>query len=182
MTVTLPQLDPHTEAYAAAIFEALDRARALAEPVAAPGLTAIAPTRLYAFALAADATADPALAARLERDEAVGRAFAALLARLAYVRFPALAAAASGALRVRTAGPHRIRFEPSRAEPTQTYVVIELAPGTEAPQSLFVCADGWRTLKAALPPAPRQAIQLLFENDDPVLVALLDPAVEVFLR
>ncbi|MBM3511265.1 MAG: hypothetical protein FJX61_14180 [Alphaproteobacteria bacterium] len=182
MTVTLPQPDPDTEARAAAIFEALDQARVLAEPAAAATPPAIAPTRLYAFALAADAAADPALAARLARDEAVGRAFAALLARLAYVRFPALAAAAAGALRVRTAGPHRIRFEPSRAEPTQTYVVIELAPGTEAPQSLFVCSEGWRTHKAALPPAPRQVIQLLYANDDPLLVALLDPAAEVFLR
>lgn len=124
---------------------------------------------------------DLELAAVLLSDERTGSDFRALLDRTALVYFPAVSTAASGEVRTRTAGPHRIRFGSSRAGTGQVYVVIELVPATNAPSTLFVCGDGWRTRKIDLPPPQGGVIQIFLEQSDDILRSLRDPNAEVFL-
>ena len=139
-------------------------------------------TRLYAYATDPDVIDDPELAAALNRDSELATDFQQLLRRTALVRFPQVAAASSGAVSGRNAEGYQISFEPSRAEPTQTYVIIEVAADRDvAPKCLFLCREGRQTQKIALPPGRNGVIQVLLDNDDDVLVALRQPHSEVYL-
>ena len=98
-------------------------------------------------------------------------------------RCPRSAAAGTKALENRQGQGFAIRLRPSRAEPSQVYVMIELLdPGAEAPKALFIARHPKGLLKQALPEARGGMVQLLAEVESDLIRALRDPGSEVFLR
>ena len=74
-------------------------------------------------------------------------------------------------------------LRPSRAEPTQVYIVIELADEDAVPPELiYVCRPGRPCEKHRLPVAHDGAIQILADLHSPLVEALRDGHAEVFLR
>lgn len=182
MSADLGNPDDATLALARRVHRLLEGTRAALTSPAAAAAPPVSVRRLIAYAENPDPAADPVVADLIAQDERVGRDFRAILKRVAPIYFPMAAAAATAELIAeRAAGGHRIRFEPSRAEPAQTYVIIELAPGAPPPEALFVCR-AFRTRKLALPPARGGIVQFLLANADEALAALRDPEAEVFLR
>jgi hypothetical protein len=143
----------------------------------------IAFSRLWRFA-SGQVTHDAELLTALKHDTKLASDFNALLQKVSWSHLPQAAAASTDDdLRLRETDLCAIRIEPSRAEPDQVYVIIELkdAEGT-SPRSLITsAADG--TLENLELPAPQGGvIQVLLQHDDAVLIALRDHATEVFLR
>ena len=77
----------------------------------------------------------------------------------------------------------RITLRKSRAEPSQVYIIIDLADYDGAPPShLFVLGEEIRACKHSLPPPMGGAIQILAEDGSDIIRALEDRHSEVFLR
>jgi hypothetical protein len=143
----------------------------------------IAISRLYAYATGSEDSEDPELERELERNPALRADLHRLLEKTAVSYLPKVAAASSGAIQFREGQGCRIRFEASRAEPSQTFVMIELTDWeTPAPGHLFVCDAENHCLKYPLPPVRDGAIQILLEQGSDLLDRLLDIDTEVFLR
>jgi hypothetical protein len=139
--------------------------------------------RLYAYATQSDLPEDPDLEEMLQQNSDLRADFHRLLEKTALSHLPQVAAASSGPIDVREGRGCRIRFEASRAEPSQTFVMIELSdPEMPVPGHLFVCDAENRCLKCPLPPARDGAIQILLGRDSALLDQLLDLDTEVFLR
>jgi hypothetical protein len=139
--------------------------------------------RLYAYATRSDLPEDPELEEMLEQDPEMRADLHRLLEKTAVSFLPQVAAASSGTIDTREGRGCRIRFEASRAEPSQTYVMIELSdPEMPVPGHLVVCDAENRCLKCSLPAARDGAIQILLERDSALLNRLLDLETEVFLR
>lgn len=142
----------------------------------------IAIGRLYAYATGSADTEDPELERALEGDSELRADLHRLLEKTAVGYLPRVAAASSGPIEVREGRGCRIRFEVSRAEPSQTFVMIELTDReTPVPGHLFVCDAENRCLKCPLPPARDGEIQILLEQGSALLDRLLDIDTEVFL-
>ncbi len=90
-------------------------------------------------------------------------------------------AASSDELPPRDGQGCKIRFQPSQAEPSQVYVLIELDDSSmSAPTTLFV--DGDETaLRVSLPDARDGVIQLLEERYGDTVMALANPDNRVVL-
>jgi hypothetical protein len=146
-------------------------------------LSKIAIGRLYAYATGSEDPEDPELERALEGDPELRADLHRLLEKTATSYLPRVAAASSGPITVREGPGCRIRFEASRAEPSQTFVMIELTDReTPVPGHLFVCDAENHCLKCPLPPAHDGAIQILLEQGSELLDRLLDIDTEVFLR
>ena len=138
--------------------------------------------RLYGYAVEPDVL-DPELDGALQTDETLREDFRRLLDRTATIRVPRVAAASPGTIMSRDGEGCQIRFQESRAEPNQTYVIIELTDKkAKAPGHLFVVDSKTRCQKFSLPPAQNGIIQFLVEQKSDLLVGLLDIKTEVFLR
>ena len=137
--------------------------------------------RLYDFAT--DGAADDALERAVNADPVLGRDLARLLARTCRHHLPRVAAASSGAITHRVIEGCRIRFEVSRAEPEQTYVIIELTDRDAPPPTTLFLRDGdGRSRKVPLPEGRDGVIQLLEGRDSDLLRGLRDIKTELFLR
>lgn len=148
-----------------------------------PGRRKIAPSRLYAYATDARAEVDVELERALDEDAEARAAFRRLLEKTAHGRMPRVAAASSGPILSRDGQGCRIRFERSRAEPNQTYVIIELTDKrAPPPATLFVWDREDRCRRYPLPLAQEGVIQMLVEQESDLLQGLLDIKSEVFLR
>ena len=178
MTVSINLPPPESEPLATALFAALDAERMLAggDALAAP----IAPSRLFAYASGMIGD-DPAIDVALAADGPLAADFARMLDRAAPWRLPRLAAASAGDATVRTGENCRIELRASAAEPSQVYVIIELAAPEDAPTRLFVARAGG-VVSAELPPARDGTIQLLSGADTPLVAALRDVGAEIYLR
>ncbi|MEQ9643476.1 MAG: hypothetical protein RIM84_25885 [Alphaproteobacteria bacterium] len=177
ITVTLPTAA--TEPLAAAAFQALlDERALLAAETARP---VIAPSRLYAYAAGVN-DADAEVEAALAADPRLAADFARMLGRAATWRLPRLAAASSGENLVRSGENCRIELRRSEAEPSQIYLIIELAAPETLPTRLFAAREGGQVVSADLPAARDGVIQLLAGADTPLVAALRDVGAEVFLR
>ncbi len=142
----------------------------------------IAFARLYAFATDPDGGADPEVERLLEEDPDARRDFRRLLEKTAYAYLPRVAAASTGGIGQRTGANCRIRFEASRAEPDQTYVIIEVTDSGEPdPTALFVCDTGDRCDKFPLPRGRDGIVQLLLESDSELLAKLRNIETEIYL-
>ncbi len=140
-------------------------------------------SRLYAYATEPDQDVDPELERAMADDPGLRRDFRRLLEKIATNHLPRVAAASTGPLEQRVGEGCRIRFEPSRAQPTQVFIVIELTDrDAPAPTVLFTCDSEGRCQKFPLPPARDGVIQILQEKDSELLQGLLDIGKEVFLR
>ena len=138
--------------------------------------------RLYAYAVE-PGREDAELERALEADPDLGEAFRRILDRTARLRLPRVAAASPGAITSRDGAGCHIRFQDSRAEPDQTYVIIEVAEAdAPAPGHMFVVDQHGQCRKFALPEARNGVIQFLVERDSALLAGLLDIKTEVFLK
>ncbi len=82
--------------------------------------------RLYVYATEAEGVEDPELAEALESDPALRADLRRLVEKTAILRLPRVAAASAGTIMSRDGDGCCIRFQRSRAEPRQSYVIIEL--------------------------------------------------------
>ena len=136
--------------------------------------------RLYLYVT--DARSEDAELEAALSDNAVLRAeLRRLTAKVAGYRISELAAAASGLVAQRVAPGCRIRFEPSRAESAQTYVIISLDDLGHHPRWLAVFIDDDRCRRLALPEPRDGLIQLLVETNSDILAALRNPKSEIFI-
>lgn len=181
MTSGWNDLDRRQQRLAMGLFEGLDMidsARAAAER---PRLVGFTDLYVYASDPAADMT--PTLAERLARDDAFQADLMRLLDRMAAYRFPRAAAASTGPVAQRDGDLYRIALRPSRAEPTQIYIIIELADlDAVPPELIYICRPGRPCEKHRLPIAHDGAIQILADLGSPLVEALRDGHAEVFLR
>ena len=140
-------------------------------------------SRLWRFA-SGEVTHDAGLLAALRQDKKLTADFNALLQKISWSHFPQVAAASTDeTLSLRETDLCTIRIEPSRAEPNQVYVIIELKdPDASAPGSLITSASDGSLESMELPTDQSGVIQLLLEKDNALLIALSDHSTEVFLR
>ncbi len=126
---------------------------------------------------------DAGLVNELQTNPNLNEGFQRILGRTALHRLPRVAAASPGAITSRDGTGCRIRFQESRAEPDQTYVIIEISDTDAPPPShMFVIDQVGQCSKFALPAARGGVIQFLVERDSALLSGLLDIKTEVFLK
>lgn len=182
MTGRWRDLDEPERESARAVFAALDNARLLsdsqvdaladaladAEVPASPSMSAIWSAMVSGNPLPVGVRSGPELDA--------------LLARASVAAIPRLAAAATGAQAVdRRAQGVRVRVVPSRAEAKQSYLIIAFDdPGAEVAR-LVVTADLGEPVELSLPPPVGGTVQVLLDDDAPVLLALADPDARIYL-
>lgn len=164
------------------LFDAISNLQSL-EPDGEDGRARkIAFSRLYAFATGMDGDDDSELERLLREDLGLRRDFRRLLQKTAKWHVPRVAAASTGGISQRGGVNCRIRFEASRAEPDQTYVIIETTDrDMPTPTALFVCDAADHCDKFPLPRARDGVIQLLLARDSELLNKLLDIDTEIYL-
>ncbi len=150
----------------------------LADPEPRPQGPGIAD--LYAWATDPERSFGRAEREALLRDPALRRGFSLLVSRVASLRVPAAAAASSGGLDTRSGPGLTVRLIPSRADPAQVYVVLELDRDVAA-TLLLVMRDGFPAARLALPRAVDGHVQVIAADDSPVVEALRDPTTELLL-
>jgi len=162
----------------------LDELRRPADPEAAASRP-IPVSRLYDYATDAQRDDDAEVEEALARDPRLAADLRRLLEKTALRHVPRAVAASTGPVRERHGEGCRVRLQPSRAEPGQTYVIIEIAPPSdpaESPRALFVCDAGNRCRRYTLPEARDGVVQLLAEAQSDLVRALEDIRSEVYLR
>jgi hypothetical protein len=143
----------------------------------------VAISRLYAVAANPGAAMPADVAAAMLRRPRLRAVHRDLLARAAMFHIPEAMAASTDDLTVRAGNGCRIRFEDSRAEPDQIYVIVELDDPEGAPPSGLVFCDaenfcvsleltGWRN----------GVVQLIVERDSDILRLARDPKSTAYLR
>lgn len=181
MTSGWSDLDLRQQRLAMGLFEGLDMIDRAREAAVRPRRVGFAD--LYVYASDPEAEMTPALADKLARDDTFQADLLRLLDRVAAYRFPRAAAASSGPVAQRDGDLYRIALRPSRAEPSQVYIVIELADlDAVPPELIYVCRPGLPCEKHRLPVAHDGAIQILADLRSPLVEALRDGHAEVFLR
>jgi hypothetical protein len=179
MSITWSSLGPEGQRIAAQRFAEREAAELLLAEDAprerAPGVA-----DLYAWATDPEHSFGRAEREALLRDPALRRSFALLMQRVASVRVPAAAAASSGGLETRSGPGLRLQLIPSRADPAQVYVVMELDRDAE-PVLLIVLRDGFPAARLPLPPSADGHVQLIEAADSAVVAALRDPTTELLL-
>ena len=139
-------------------------------------------SQLYIYATRPDEGADREFEHLIESDPNLSSDFAQLLKTTSVGYCPRVAAASTGPIMSRKGTGCNIRFERSRAEPSQTYVIIEFQSlTTKEPSALFVCDETNRCRKFPVKESRNGVIQLLEEQDSELLRLLLDIKTEVYL-
>ncbi len=137
-------------------------------------------SRLYAYASDPYAQADPVVERAIAENPSLRADFDRLIEKTGV--FIRAAAAASDTSFSRTGEGYRMRFERSRAEATQTYVIIEpTEDGKKPPHALFVRYPDGRRRKHVLPQGHEGIVQLLEDSGSELLLGLLDIENEVYL-
>ncbi len=181
MTKSWEALNPHQQAAAHGAFDALATLDALADLEDAGRVAPVGFTDIYDYVVDDRPDREARVAVALERSPGLRADAERLLRKSALHHFPRAAAASSGPITQRQGNGFSLRLRPSRANPAHVYVIIEIAPN-KAPVALFVCGDGRRYQKHALPEARDGTIQILAEAESDLIRALSDTATEVFLR
>lgn len=169
------------KAFAEAVFDAVSTLNDLTnQGDAAVALAPVSFSRLYAYASDPYARADPTIEQAIAENPALRADFDRLIEQTSV--FIRAAAAASNTSFSRTGDGYRMRFERSRAEAAQTYVIIESTdPGNAPPRALFVCYPDGRRRKHILPQGHSGIVQLLEDSSSELLLGLLDIRNEVYL-
>jgi hypothetical protein len=181
---TWKTLKPAQKKAAGQVFDALSTLDALTETdnEATTG-GQIGFSDIYAFATNPAHAMDNRMREALLRNPRLRRDLDKMIANAPVYHFRRVAAASSGDIDSRESDGFKIRLKQSRAEETQTYVIIELAEGApKAPTMLFVRDAGEDYIKQALPEPQDGVIQLLVESDSDLVKALRDIQTEVFIR
>lgn len=106
-----------------------------------------------------------------------------LLARSAMFHIPEAMAASTDILPVRAGEGCRIRFEASRAEPDQVYVIVELdEPDRDPPSGLIFCDAENFCASLALTGWRQGVVQTIVARDSDFLRLAQDPKSTAFLR
>ena len=142
--------------------------------------TRVSLKRLYTYLTETDAE-DRQLESSLDSDSALRADLRRLTEKVAAFHVPKLAAAATGQVTRREAPGCRIRLEPSRAEPTQTYVIISLDDPGRYPRWLAVFSGDDRCRRIALPEPQDGLVQLILDHDSELLAALYNPDSDIFI-
>lgn len=179
MSAQWSALGPASQAAAAERFAALSARDRMAAGGAAEA-TRPCFAQLWAWATDPAQEFGPAERAALAADPPLRADFALLLRRVAVLQVPAAAAAASGRLEARSGPGFKLRLARSRADPGQTYVVLELAAGI-APRLLLILQDGAPVARLPLPEAAEGFAQVIVASDGPEAEALRDPRSELIL-
>lgn len=183
MTSGWRNLHPEQRNRAARMFGALDTMESISEAMSADRPRQVGMSDLFAFVNDPDRELDSALEAALAGSAKLRDDLSRLLERTARCRFPQVAAASSGPVARRDGELYRISLRPSRAEPSQVYIVIEYADlSAPPPQLIYVCRSGRPCEKHRLPAAHDGTIQVLADEASPLVEALRDRRSEVFLR
>lgn len=163
------------------VFDALSTLQALdRDDEAEVELERVPFSRLYAYVSDPYAQADPVIERAVAEDPAMRADLDRLIEKTGV--FIRTAAAASDTSFSRTGKGYRMRFERSRAEATQTYVIIESTEdGSKSPRALFIRYPDGRRRKHVLPQGHAGIVQLLEDSDSELLLGLLDINNEVFL-
>lgn len=138
---------------------------------------------LYQQATQPDKPLTSELQQALSRDRKLRDDFHLLLQKTAHYHLPRAAAASTGPFTVREIEGFKIRLKPSRVEPEQAYVIIELPQDfTFVPRTLFIYEESGICQKHPLP-APMDAhIQLLTQADSALAQGIRNYKTEMFLR
>jgi len=175
----MPADDPVRELALAAL-DADAEARRLLEPGAA---SRIAFSVLYRFAVDPGFELGPADARKLAADPAAQADLDRLLRDNAFAYMPRQAAAASGSVERRETEAAILTLTPSKADPGQIYLGVELLDfEATPPRQLFARPDGGPWLRLVLPAFSGSRAQLLLTADIDIAAALADPKTEVCLR
>lgn len=165
-------------AHAERIFVRLDEMDAIMEALAGPQGAEPSRPRLQDFVSGGKA---PAALKPQPRD---AKALRRLLANTGLGYVPRLAAAASGVAAGERAGEDcRIALRPSRAEPSQVYVVVEMTGARKPhPGHLFICTKDGLFTRFPLPEADGSTFQFLAGKDSDLVRGLENTETEVFLH
>ena len=177
MTGTWKTLTQHQRALAECAFDALSTLDAIATEARdrASGERLVGFADIYAYVNEPDRPMNARLSKALEADTRLRDDLLRLLSKTAGYRCPRSAAAGTKALESRHGQGFTIRLRPSRAEPSQVYVVIELLDrAAVTPKALFVAEHQEGLLKHALPEARGGTVQLLAETESDLIRALQD--------
>lgn len=139
-------------------------------------------SRLFDYATDVARDDDPEIAASLKSDPFLAQDLKRLLQQTAMRQLPRVAAASTALVPTREGAGCRIRLMPSKADPSQVYVVIEILDSGAAPPALFVCDAEDRCQRFPLPPAKDGVVQMLVAADSELVKALSDVKTEVFMR
>jgi hypothetical protein len=184
MTGTWKTMTQHQRVLTERVFDALSTLDEIgaADHASGAGKRQVGFADIYAYVHEPDRPMSAQLSAALEADERLRNALLRLLTKTADYRCPRSAAAGTKALESRDGHGFTIRLRPSRAEPSQLYVVIELLDHiADTPKALFVAQHPKGLLKHDLPEARGGTVQLLVETESDLVRILQDPGSEVFL-
>ena len=181
---TWKSLKPAQKKAAGQVFDALSTLDALTDPDKASAESGqIGFADIYAFATNPARNMDNRMREALLRNPRLRRDLDKMIANAPVYHFRRVAAASSGGVESREGDGFKIRLKQSRAEATQTYVILELAEGApKAPTMLFVKGADETYVKHALSEPQGGIIQLLVESDSDLVKALRDVHTEVFIR
>ncbi len=184
MTDGWNSLNPNEQELAAGVFSAIAMAEELLERPQDPASHPLSAGAVFALANDPTHELDERTRAALIERPRLAELLNGLIRDDAMVAFPRAAAAADGTmLDRRLADGFRIRLVPSRSTVGQTYVIIDLPLGQARTAGiLFIVRPDAMPWKFQLPQPMHGLVQLLAENDSPLVVGLADPETEVFLR
>lgn len=167
--------------FAETVFDALNTLQSLdRDDEAEVEFERVSFSRLYTYVSDPYAQADPVIERAIAGDSTMRADFDRLIEKTGV--FILAAAAASDTNFSRTGTGYRMRFERSRAEATQTYVIIEATEeGNKPPRALFIRYPDGRRSKHVLPQGHEGIVQLLEDTGSELLLGLLDINNEVYL-
>lgn len=169
-----------------ALTEAVFTARALLREVdtrSRPQEPWVSFGELYRQAIQPDQALAPRVQQALREQKGLREDFQRLLEKTALYHLPRAAAASTGPVTLREVEGFRIRLLPSRAQPDQVFVMIELPEGfAVAPQSLLILETGGNCQKHPLPAPQDGRIQLLTESASDLAEGIRSHQAEIFLQ
>ncbi len=146
-------------------------------------LSHISPAQLYAYASRPNFPIPFEVRHALKSNPRLRQSFHRLLIKCSNYYLPSVAAASSGEITEREAGNFRIRLHPSKVEPKQLYLIIEILVDNISPPRLLILHDeNGDYLKQPLPDPHDNQIQLLIQSDSELANAIRKHSSEIFLQ
>lgn len=159
-------------------FAEIDAVAGLLRPSERKTSQRLSPSALYSAARDGTVVAEHAL-----RGGKARQVFAHAIAETAMYTLAEARAASSGGPAARHGEGCHIRFERSRAEPNQYFVVVEMTRenADESPTSLIVCDRDQHCRRFPLPDVRNGIAQIIAEADSDLVRLIGDPSTRVYL-